>query len=75
MGGDKMRGIKIERRNNVLALGGHCFIFRHNNQPMVRGRDGSYYGEDAQPGRSVWGGVVSSSWAENHTMKQNRERK
>jgi hypothetical protein len=32
-----MRDIKKERRNNVLALGGFCFIIRHNNQPIVGG--------------------------------------
>jgi hypothetical protein len=32
-----MRGIKKERRNNALAFGGHCFIFRHNNQLIFGG--------------------------------------
>jgi hypothetical protein len=48
-----MRGIKKERRNNALALGGHCFIFRHNNQPIVGGSNGSYYGEEVRPGWSI----------------------
>jgi hypothetical protein len=54
-----IRGIEKERRNNALALGGHCFIFRHIDQPIVRGSDESYYGEDAKPGQSIWGVVVS----------------
>ncbi len=53
-----MRGIEKERRNKLLALGGHCFIFRHNNQPIVRGSDGSYYGEDARR-VGEYGGVLS----------------
>jgi hypothetical protein len=60
-----MRGIKKEREHNVLALGDHCFIFRHNNQPLVRGSNGSYYGENARLGWSVWGGVVSLFGAAN----------
>jgi hypothetical protein len=60
-----MRGIKEERKNNVLASGGCCFIFRHNNQPLVRGSDGGYYGVDARSGQSVWWGVVSLFGAAN----------
>jgi hypothetical protein len=41
------------------------FIFRHNNQPIVRGSDGSYYGEDKRLGQSVWGGVISLFGAAN----------
>jgi hypothetical protein len=55
-----MRGIEKARRNITLALGGRCFIFRYNNQPIVGGSNRSYYGEDARPGRIIWGGVVSS---------------
>ncbi len=55
-GGGKMRGNKKGRRNNVLALGGCCFIFRQINQLIVGGSNGIYYGEDVQPGRRVWGG-------------------
>jgi hypothetical protein len=48
-----MRGIEKERRNNALGLGGYCFIFRHSNQPIVGGSDGSYNGEDRWPGQSI----------------------
>jgi hypothetical protein len=51
-----MRGIEKERRNNVLALGSHCFIFRHSNQPIVGGSDGSYHGEDVRGGAESKGG-------------------
>ncbi len=48
-----------ERGNNELALDGHCFIFRHNNQLIVGVSNGRDDGGDARPGRSVWGGLVS----------------
>jgi hypothetical protein len=60
-----MIGIEKERRNIALALGDRCFISRYNNQLIVGGSDGSYYGEDARPGRSIWGGVVSLLGAAN----------
>jgi hypothetical protein len=49
----------------ALAIGGRCFNNTHNNQT----KDGFYVtvdvGEDAMPGRSVWGGVVSLLRAAN----------
>jgi hypothetical protein len=68
-----MRGIKKERRNNALALGGHCFISRHNNQPIVGDSNGSYYGEDTRPYQSVWGGcclIVRDCKLNNETKKR-----
>ena len=48
-----------ERGNIELALGGCCIIFRHNNLSIVIVSDGRDDGEDAWPGQSVWGGLVS----------------
>jgi hypothetical protein len=65
LGGWEIRGIKKKRKRNALALGGHCFIFRHSNKPIVGGSNGRDDGEDARQGWSVWEGVVSFGGAAN----------
>jgi hypothetical protein len=50
---------KKERGNIELALGGCCITFRHNNLSIVIVSDGRDDGEDAWPGQSVLGGLVS----------------
>ncbi len=52
-------------RDGSLALGGHCFVIRHNNQPIVGGSSRMDDGEDARPGWSVWGGCFSYFGAAN----------
>jgi hypothetical protein len=42
-----------------LALGGHCFIFSHNNQLIVRVSNGRDDGKVALLGWGVRGVVVS----------------
>jgi hypothetical protein len=39
----------------LLGVLGFVEIARHNNQPIVGGSNGTYYEEDARPGRSVRG--------------------
>ncbi len=51
--------------NNELVLGGCRFILRHNNQLIFGVSNGKDDGEDARPGRSVWGGHVSLFGAAN----------
>jgi hypothetical protein len=53
-----------------LALGGHCLVIRHNNQPIVGGSDRRDDEEDARPGWSVWGGCFSYFGAVNRTTKK-----
>jgi hypothetical protein len=50
---------KHREGDGSLALGGRHWVVRHNNQPIVCGRDRMYDGEDARPGWSVRGGGVS----------------
>jgi hypothetical protein len=50
---------KNERGNNELALGGYGFNFRHNNQSIAGVSNGRDDGEEARPGQSVWGDLVS----------------
>ena len=42
-----------------LALDGRRLNGEHNNQPKVGVNGGWGVGEEAQPGRNVWGDVVS----------------
>jgi hypothetical protein len=51
----------------ALALGGHRFNDTHNNQTQYGFHVTVDIGEDALPGRSLWGDVVSSLGAENST--------
>ncbi len=59
----------------ALALGGHHFNDTHNNQTQ----DGFHItvdvGEDALPGRSVWGYVVSLLGAANSTTTRSQKLK
>ncbi len=48
-----------------LALGGRCWVIRHNNQQIVGGSDRRDDGEDARPGWSVRGGRFSYFGAAN----------
>ncbi len=41
-----------------MALGGHRFINICNNQMKVGFQGSRYIGEDARPGRNIWGGIV-----------------
>ncbi len=58
-----------------MALGGRRFNDTHNNQTQ----DGFHVtvdvGEDALPGRSVWGDVVSSLRAANSTTTKSQKLK
>ncbi len=46
-----------------MAIGSCCFIFRHNNQLIVGVSNGRGDGEDAGPGRSIWGGLFAMGLA------------
>ncbi len=48
-----------------LTIGGRRWVVRHNNQPLVGSSDRRDDGEDARPGRSVWGGCFSYFGAAN----------
>jgi hypothetical protein len=48
---------KNRKGNGSLALGGRHLVLRCNNQPIVGGSNRRDDGEDARPGRSIWGGV------------------
>jgi hypothetical protein len=67
-------GILINKNNREmggsLALDGRRLMGGHNNQPIV-GIDG-WRGieEERQPGRNVWGGVVSLLGAVNRQRKK-----
>ncbi len=56
-----------------MALGGCCFININNNQMKdcvdVRG----CVGEEARPGRNMWGGRLPVVWGEILIDKKNRE--
>ncbi len=56
---------KIKEGDGSSALGGRRWVLRHNNQPIVGGRDRRDDGEDAQPGWSVRGGCFSYFRAAN----------
>jgi hypothetical protein len=56
---------KNREGDGFLVLGGHCMLVRHNNQPILGGRDRRDDGEDAQPGWSVWSGCFSFLGAVN----------
>ncbi len=53
----KLRCIKNGEGDGSSALGGHRWVVRHNNQPLVGRSNRRDDGEDARPGWSVWGGV------------------
>ncbi len=50
---------KINEGGVSLALGGHRWVLRHKNQPIVGGSDRRDDGEDVRPGCSVMGGCFS----------------
>ncbi len=50
---------KIKEGDGSLALGGRCWVLRHNNQLIVCGSDRGDDGEDVRPGWSVRGGCFS----------------
>ncbi len=56
-------GILIDEKNREMggpfALDGRRLMEGHNNQPKVGINDGRGIEEERQPGRNVWGGVVS----------------
>ncbi len=63
----------IERRGGALALGGRRFININNNQ-MEDGVDvRGCIGEEARPGRNVWGGCLPVAWGGILINKKNRE--
>jgi hypothetical protein len=45
-----------------LALGGRCFINMNNNQMEDGVKVRGCVGEEARPGRNVWGGWLSVVW-------------
>ncbi len=62
-------GILIDKKNRDMggpfALDGRRLMEGHNNQPKVGINDGRGIEEERQPGKNVWGGVVSSLGAAN----------
>jgi hypothetical protein len=62
-------GILIDGKNREMGgpfvLDGHRLMGGHNNQPKVVINGGRGIEEERQPGRNVWGGVVSSLGAAN----------
>ncbi len=71
-GGD-IRGSNNRERGGALALGGRHFIKINNNQ-MEDGVDmKGCVGEEARPGRNVWGGWLPVFWGGILIDKKNRE--
>ncbi len=66
---------KIKEGGMSLALGGHRWVFRHNNQPIVGGSDRRDDGEDVRPGCSVMGGVFFLFWGGELNDKKNYRNK
>ncbi len=66
-------GILIDEQNREMggpfALNGRRLMGGHNNQPIVGINGGRGIEEDRQPGRNVWGGVVSLLGAANQQRK------
>jgi hypothetical protein len=54
----------------LLALDGCCLMGGYNNQPKVGIDGGRGIEEERQPGRTVWGGVVSSLGEANRQRKK-----
>jgi hypothetical protein len=52
-------------RDMSLALGDHCLMMTHNNQPKVNFCSKGDVREEAQRGRSVWGDAVPSFMPSN----------
>jgi hypothetical protein len=69
--GCKLNDETKKRGKNELALGGHCFIFRHNKQLIVGVSNGRDDGEVARLGWSVWKG----SWLFVWGSKSNNNKK
>ncbi len=66
-------GILIDKKKEMggpFALDGCCLMEGHNNQPKVGINDGRVIEEKRQPGRNVWGGVVSLLGAANQQRKK-----
>ncbi len=67
-------GILIDKKNREMggpfALDGRRLMEGHNNQPKVGINYGSGIEEERQPGRNVWGGVVSLLGAANQQRKK-----
>jgi hypothetical protein len=67
LGAMKCEPSKNKEKVGVLAIGGHCLVIKHNNQPKVGILSRSSVGEGAQPGRNVWRGrgpvVFTIKWS------------
>ncbi len=67
-------GILIKEKNREMggpfALDGRRLMGGHNNQPKVGIDDGRGIADETQPGRNVWGGVVSLLGAVNRRRKK-----
>ncbi len=67
-------GILIDEKNSKmggpLALDGRRLMGGHNNQPKVGIDGGRGIEEERQPGRNVWGGVVSLLGVANKRRKK-----
>jgi hypothetical protein len=67
-------GILIDEKNREMggpfALDGRHLMEGHNNQPKVSIDNGRDIEEERQPGRKVWGGVVSLLGAANQRKKK-----
>jgi hypothetical protein len=68
-------GWDINQQKNLemggpFALDGHRLMEGHNNQPKAGINDGRGIEEERQPGRNVWGGVVSLLGAANQRKKK-----
>ncbi len=67
-------GILIDKKNREmggpLALDGRHLMGGHNNQPKVGINGGRGIEEERQPGRNVWGGVVSLLGAANQRRRK-----
>ncbi len=71
-------GILIDEKNREMggpfALDGRLLMEGHNNQPKVGINYGRGIEEERQPGRNVWGGVVSSLGAANRRRKKQQRK-
>ncbi len=56
---------KTREMGGPLVLDGCCLMGGHNNQPKVGINGGRGIEEERQPGRNVWGGIVSLLGAAN----------
>ncbi len=60
--GAEMAPIINERGGRHIDIDGRRLLFKHNNQIKVGFNVGRGFGEDARPGRNVWGGRLPFVW-------------